>query len=186
MVASQIPSLEPDIRLYGDVTDEMFETFYKELKDAEKKGGPIILCLTTSGGDPDAARRMAMEIRLSHEKKGKEIYFLGKTIVYSAGMVIMAGFPKEYRFLTDDAVLMVHERRVKKTIQIDGPMRNNIGTLEEKLAEFKNAQMLEKRDYRDLARGSNLAPDEVIKRAMTNWYITAQEALDFGLVQAIV
>src|SRR5690606_20949780 len=119
-------------------------------ENAEKKDGPLILCLTTLGGDPDAARRMALEVRLLHEKKGRDIYFLGKTTVYSAGVIVMAAFPKQYRFLTDDAVLLVHERRIKKDVKFDGPMRNNIETAEEALAEFRNAQMIEKRDYRAL------------------------------------
>lgn len=98
----------------------------------------------------------------------------------------MAAFPKEYRFLTDDAILLIHERRVEKEIKINGPMRNNIETIEEKLAEFKNAQLVEKRDYRALAKGSKLSAEDVIERAMTNWYVTAEEALDLGFIQGIV
>lgn len=186
MAKKQIPSIDPDIRLYGEVDDKMYEDFYQKLKDAEKKDGPIILCMTTPGGDADAARRMALEIRLTREVKKKEIYFLGKTIVYSAGIVLMAAFPKEYRFLTDDAVLLIHERRLKKEVTFDGPMRNNIETAEELLAQFKNAQMIEKRDYDHLSRGSNMSAAEVIKKAMSNWYVTAQEAEDIGFIAGIV
>ncbi len=180
------PSIEPDVRFYGEVDDEMYEDFYKQLKEAEKKDGPIIVCMTTPGGDPDAARRMGMEIRLSHEKRGKELYFIGKTIVYSAGIVLMSAFPKEYRYLTDDAVLLIHERRIKKEVTFDGPMRNNIETVEELLANFKNAQMIEKRDYAALSKGSTMQADEVIKRAMSNWYVTAQEAEKIGFIAGIV
>ena len=186
MSNGKIPSIDPDIRLYGEIDDEMYEDFYKQLKEAENKDGPIILCLTTPGGEADAVRRMALEIRLSHEKKGKEIYFLGKTLVYSAGIVLMSAFPKQYRFLTDDAVLLIHERRLKKEVKFDGPMRNNIETAEELLAQFKNAQMIEKRDYAALSKGSHMSADEVIEKAMSNWYVTAQEALDIGFIAGIV
>ena len=88
--------------------------------------------------------------------------------------------------MTDDAVLLVHERRLKKEVKFDGPMRNNIETAEELLAQFRNAQMIEKRDYAALSKGSNIDADEVIKRAMSNWYVTADEAKKLGFIEGIV
>lgn len=181
-----IPSIEVDVKLHGDVDMDMYHHFCEQLKEAEQKTGPIILSLTTSGGEADIARRMAIEIRLLHEKKNREIYFLGKTVVHSAGVVILAAFPRKYRFVTDDTVLLIHERRLEKTVEFNGPMRNNIETAEELLAQFKNAQMLEKRDYAALAKGSFIGADEVIENAMSNWYVTAEQALDIGFIEGIV
>ena len=75
MSDANIPSIDPDIRLFGEVDDKMYEDFYKQLKEAEKKAGPAILCLTTEGGDEDDARRMALEIRLFMRKRAGTFIF---------------------------------------------------------------------------------------------------------------
>lgn len=86
MTQSEIPSFDPDIRLYGEMDDDMYENFYQQLKEAEKKDGPLILCLTTQGGDPDAARRMAIEIRLLHEKRGAIFIFSARHAFIRPGL----------------------------------------------------------------------------------------------------
>lgn len=181
-----IPSLDATINLFGEIDRPMFDNFYEQLKSAQKSNAPIILTLTTSGGEADTARRIALEIKILREKKKREIFFLGKTTVYSAGTVIMSAFPRQCRFLTNDTVLLIHERRIERDVKFDGPMRNNIETAEELLAEFRNAQMLEKRDYAALAEGSNLTANELSQKAMTNWYVTANEALKLGLIEGVI
>ena len=64
-----IPRLTPDIRLYGVVGPEML---------AE---------LPPNGGDADLGRRIAQELRLWQEKDGRELWFLGKTYLFSAGAI---------------------------------------------------------------------------------------------------
>ncbi|WP_280812031.1 hypothetical protein [Mesorhizobium sp. L48C026A00] len=41
--------------------------------------------INTNGGDADAARRIALEIRLFRQHSGRNAYCVGKTKVYSAG-----------------------------------------------------------------------------------------------------
>jgi hypothetical protein len=55
----------------------------------------VVLELTTEGGDADGARRMALEIRLCREWHNRDTYFVGKTVVMSAGITIMAAFPRQ-------------------------------------------------------------------------------------------
>lgn len=78
--------------------------------------------------------------------------------MYSAGVTIFAAFPKPFRFLTTDAVLLV--RRMQKSVELNGPMKSSIQIVE----------------------GSSLNVDELYRRATTNCYIHAEEALDLGIV----
>lgn len=40
--------------------------------------------------------------------------------------------------------------------------------------------------FTELAEGSTLSAEEVSKRAADNWYVTASEALEHGLVAGLV
>ena len=44
--------------------------------------------------------------------------FLGKTLVASAGVTVMAAFPKDKRWLTRDAALLIHGRRIVKDLHL--------------------------------------------------------------------
>lgn len=66
--------------------------------------------MSTSGEDADIGRRLALEIRLLQQHGKGEVYFLGKSLVYSAGVTFMAAFPAAHRFLASDCALLIHER----------------------------------------------------------------------------
>ena len=117
----------PQLRLLGSVDEAMYAEFRNQLS-AAPKDGPLVIALTTLGGNPEIARAMADDVRLLREA-GRTIYFLGKAAVYSAGATFMAGFPVECRFLTRDTTLLVHERQIAKTINLSGPLRSCISQL---------------------------------------------------------
>ena len=78
----------------------------------------LVVTITTLGGDPEIARAMGDDIRLLREFQGRDILFLGKVAVYSAGATFMSAFPVEHRFLTHGTRLMLHERQMTKTIKL--------------------------------------------------------------------
>lgn len=79
----KLPKLAPDLRFFGSVDESMLSEFFRQQGEAPEEG-PILLELSTSGGEADIGRRIALELRLWQEA-GREIWFLGKTFVYSAG-----------------------------------------------------------------------------------------------------
>ena len=85
----------PQLRLIGSVDEAMYAEFRNQLSAAPTEG-PLVIALTTLGGNPEVARAMADDVRLLREA-GRTIYFLGKSAVYSAGATFMAGFPVECR-----------------------------------------------------------------------------------------
>jgi ATP-dependent protease ClpP protease subunit len=177
---------DPNLRIYGSIDDSTVWYVLDRLEEIRKTDDPLVLELTTQGGDADAALRIALEIRLFRQLCRREAYFIGKTNVMSAGITIMAAFPCQCRCVTDDTVLLIHERRMMKTIQLDGPMAANGQILREQLALVESAAQVEKTTFADLSEGSTLSAAEILKRAKDNFYMTADEALELGLVASVI
>lgn len=182
------PSLStPTIRLYGSVGEPMLAQLLDALAAAREAEAPFVLELTTSGGDADVARRMALEIRLLREIEGKDAWFFGKTFVYSAGVTVMGAFPIERRVLSADTVLLLHERRLEKQLNLSGALRASLARVRDVLAEIESGQRLERDNFADLVRGSDLDLEDLMRKvAEANWYLSADEARALRLVGHVV
>jgi ATP-dependent Clp protease, protease subunit len=178
---------DPDIRLFGDIHEDMVRDYYKQARRIRNKSGPVILELGTRGGDPEAARRIGMDVEHLRKNHKKEIYFLGKTVVYSAGANLMGCFPQRYRFVTKDTMLLIHERRMEKEVDlVDRPLSACAQIVQQLRAQIENSQNLEKAVFERLAKGVAITAKEVTERAKDNWYLSAGEALRLGLIAGIV
>lgn len=164
----------------------MLKNFLCQLTRVLEGEDPLILELFTSGGEADTARRIALELRLVREVAGRRAFFLGKTAVYSAGVTIMAAFPREDRYLTRDAVLLVHERRLERQVQFSGPLSASFHLAREVLAQIEIGLKLEREDFAALVAGSTITQEELLRRARDSWYIPAEEALARGLVAGLI
>jgi ATP-dependent protease ClpP protease subunit len=178
--------LEPEISLFGCVDDQLFWSFKSQLKKALAVPGEIVLELSTTGGDAETARRIALELRLCQELRGRKLVFLGKSFIYSAGITIMSGFAKENRYLSRDCHLLIHSRRLDKHVHYTGPLSSNVQVAEEVLMELKSGLELEREGFQHLARGSNVSLEEIQRRAAKNWYLRAPEAVKLGLVHGLL
>ncbi len=58
-------------------------------------------------------------------------------------MTIFAAFPRERRFLTEDAVLLVHERRLDQVVLLCRPIKASIQIIREQLNMLETAHKLE-------------------------------------------
>lgn len=185
-----LASLDPDIRLFGNVDDAMFSAFTDQLSQARQKrerDQPLLLELTTSGGAADTARRIATDLRLCREIEGRTLRFLGKSMVYSAGITIMAAFRPQERYLTAGTELLIHERRIERTVALSGALRSVLAVVRDLQAELDSGQRLERAGFEQLVAGSRMTADEVMLRIMqADWYLGAEEALTQGLVGAVV
>ena len=88
----------------------------------------------------------------------------------------MAGFPIKDRYLTRATRLMVHERSLKKTIEIDGPLRTLSAKIRQVLHQIEEAIAIEEEGFRAIVEGSQVGFEEMRERAPENWYITCDEA----------
>lgn len=185
MNTASLPSLAPDIRLFGTVNEGMLSEFFRQQAEA-KTIGPIVFELSTSGGDAEVGRRIAEELRL-WQLKDAEIYFLGKTYVFSAGVTIMSAIPRDRRFLTRDCELLIHERKMTATVTLDGALRSCRAKVNDVLAEIESGQRLQAEGFAKLAEGTSLTPQEIENKVLDkDWYLTAQQALEHRLIAAVI
>ncbi|HTU11918.1 MAG TPA: ATP-dependent Clp protease proteolytic subunit [Allosphingosinicella sp.] len=176
----------PRISLVGEIDRFSVERFLDQLAAAEQAGGDVAFELTTLGGDPDMARRIVLEIDRARARLAGRFLFLGKTVVYSAGATIMAAFPCPDRWLSAEAMLMIHGRKLEETLQLSGPIRASLPMVEALLAQLNVGIAQEEEGFRRLVDGCGISPEEIRQKALHNWYLTAGEALKRGLIGGIV
>ena len=177
--------LQPHVRLYGSVDDTMFRDFQRQM-DQAPEDGDIVIELMTFGGDADVGRRIALDVREAQQHLGRVLHFIGKTVVYSAGVTIMAAFPQARRCLAHDTVLLIHERQVDRQLQLNGPMSASVTVVRAALSQLEIGLQLQQEGFDELIAGSDVGREEIDRLASTNWYVTAEEALKRKLVARLL
>lgn len=179
----------PRIRLVGRLDTTLAEKFFTEL-DAILQPGKmpesLLLELSTEGGDADLGERLGEEIRLLREQYGITCRFLGSAAVYSAGITVMSAFPVQNRYLTRNTTLLVHERRLDQQVQLCGSLQAMSLRVRELLGQIEQGQATQERGFARLVEGSAVSFSEVRERAQSNWYLTAEEALERRLVAGLI
>ncbi len=176
----------PAILLAGDVDYAMYDRFRNQL-EAAPASGLVVIEMTTLGGDPEVARLMGEDIRFRSEvEPERRFVFLGKAAVYSAGTTFMGFFARENRYLARGARLMIHERKMEKTLHVLGPLTCSLALVKGLLHEVEHSIIIQNEGFESLIAGSSVQMDDLLQRATTNWYIEAREAADLGLVAAVL
>lgn len=177
---------KPAILLAGMIDHGLYASFRTQLDEAPAEG-LIVVELSTLGGDPDVARMMGEDIRYrSQFQPHRHFIFLGKAVVYSAGVTFMSFFARDNRYLLRGTRLMVHERQMSDTVRIEGPLTSCVAGLRAKLHEVEHSILIQNQGFESLIEGSQVSIDEVLRRAPDNWYIDAREAHDLGLIRAVI
>ena len=176
----------PAVLLSGTVDYAMYNSFREQLGCAPSEG-LVIIELSTLGGDPEVARMMGEDVRYHSDfDPQRRIVFLGKAAIYSAGTTFMSFFAIANRYLTRGTRLMIHERKLNKTLNIDGPLTTCVTTVKATLHEIEASIAIQNEGFENLVRGSQVTMDEVLERSPANWYIEAQETLRLGLISAVL
>ena len=176
----------PAILLSGHVDDAMYRSFRKQLDEAPAKG-LLAIELTTLGGDPEVARMMGEDIRFHSDlDPDRRFVFLGKAAIYSAGTTFLSFFARHNRYLTRGTRLMIHERQFDKEVKLAGPLTSCAAVIRAKLHEIEASIAIQNEGFEYLIKDSKVSREEVLKRATDNWYIEAQEAVELGLIQAVI
>lgn len=178
---------DPQISLLGSVSEDVAKDLRDRLRELDPGNEPIALEMTTLGGDAELARRMVLDIDHARERlRPRRLVFFGKTVVYSAGVTVMSAFPREDRFLAADATLLIHCRQLDKTVEIEGPLRGSLPRVEALCRELRTGIELEKESFLRLIEGTAVTLDVLLEKALYNWYLTGEEALELGLIAGIV
>jgi hypothetical protein len=176
----------PAVLLSGTVDYAMYERFRDQLSRAPQTG-LVVIELSTLGGDPEVARMMGEDVRYHSDlEQERRFVFLGKAAIYSAGTTLMSCFSRDNRYLTRGTRLMVHERKLNKTLNIDGPLTTCVATVKATLHEIEASIAIQNEGFQNLVQGSQVTMDDLLKKAPSNWYIEAQEALALGLIRGVL
>ncbi len=189
MPADPLPATDfqrPAVLLSGSVDQTMYTSFRDQL-DRAPQDGLCVIELSTLGGDPEVARMMGEDVIFhSALNPARRMVFLGKAAIYSAGTTFMSFFARENRYLTRGTRLMVHERLMNCSVELNGPLTTCIASVEAKLNELHASIAIQNEGFENLVRGSQVNIDEVLRRAPSNWYIEAREALSLGLIAGVI
>jgi ATP-dependent protease ClpP protease subunit len=175
----------PNVCLHGQVNEAMLARWIELTLPLRGGKGPLILELSTVGGDAEVGRRIADDVRLLREA-GSSVRFVGKTTVYSAGATVMGGFLRTERWLARDAVVMVHGRKLSKSLTFEKALRAERPGVEALLAEIDQGIRIERIEFAKLIEGSDITMDEIEGQTIANWYLSAEEALRRGLIAGIL
>jgi len=180
----QLP--RPQARLLGTVNDAMVETLEQQLEAPPEGNEPLVIELTTLGGGAESGHRAMLAVELARQRLApRRVVFHGKTAVYSAGVTLMSAFPPRDRYLSDDAMLLIHCRQMEQSLSLSGPLRSSLPLLRSKIHEIETGIGLEVQAFEKLIAGSNVTMDELLEKALYNWYMPAKEAVERGLVAGI-
>ena len=170
----------PAILLSGAVDYAMYQNFRDQLARAPAEG-LVAIELSTLGGDPEVARMMGEDVRFHSDlEPARRFVFLGKAAIYSAGTTFMSFFARANRYLTRGTRLMIHERKLTRTINLDGPLTTWSRRSKRCCNEIRTSVEIQNEGFSHLIAGSGVTLEEVLRRAPSNWYIEAQEARDSG------
>lgn len=186
--APDIPRLlfEPNARINGPIEQPTLPAFLESLGNVRRSGGALRLELNTQGGNADIARRIAGEIRYFLRGQGRTGHVIGKSCVYSAGVTILAAFPRQARFLTDDAVLLIHERHLTQSIDLMGPIESCLQIVREQLSLLETAKDLEMEGFREFVRESDMSVGDLLEAIRRNCYMRADVAARHRLVERVI
>jgi len=186
-IQTTVSVAESQISLLGRVDEQMLASLAEQLSAVQEGSDPLTIELTTLGGDAELGRRAMLDIENARERlRPRRLVFLGKTVVYSAGVTLMSGFPRQDRFLTEDAMLLIHCRQLEQDVKLAGPIRASLPLLRAKCHEIETGIELERQAFEKLIDGSKVSMDELLEKALYNWYVPAAEAVELGLVAGIV
>lgn len=185
--AGQIPRdalMNPHIQLLGEVNEAMVAVLRDRIA-ALPDVDPLVVEVCTPGGDAEMGRLLAQELR-ALRARGRRVLFLGKTMVYSAGVTMMAAVPPKDRYLTADAVLLIHCRRMDEQVHFEGPLKSCAQQARVQLAKIEAGLELQDEGFRELIEGCDISFEEVSRKAQDNWYVPAGEAVKRGLVRGLL
>jgi len=176
----------PGITLTGIVDQVMYSSFRDQLNRCTEQGLCVVE-LSTLGGDPEIARLMGEDVRFNSDLyPERRIVFLGKAAIYSAGTTFMSFFARQNRYLTRGTRLMIHERLMCSSLNLNGPLTTCIASVEAKLNELQASIAIQNEGFAHLVLGSKVTLDDVLRRATSNWYVEANEAAELGLIEGVI
>lgn len=162
------------IVFHEDIDSNSFERLSKRLLLAKVKGiERVTVVLATIGGSIDCALGAHDLIKAINDEGKISVDVLATGYCYSAGVILLQAGKR--RLATPNTILMVHES-----------LSLHFGKLTEVREDVKFVDRLVERVWQLLSERSKLTVERLKEETKgKNWWLTAQEALDLGLIDEI-
>lgn len=160
------------IILSGEVTKALAEKVIKQLLLLEADSDePIKIYIDSPGGDVDSGYAIFDMIRFINAP----VTIIGTGLVASAGALILLAAPKERRFALPNSHYLIHQ-----------PLSQMKGTATEIEIHAAEIEKCRARINKMIAEETGKTIEQVAEDTDRDYWLTAEEALEYGLVSKIV
>jgi ATP-dependent Clp protease protease subunit len=160
------------ILLSGEVNKELAERVIRSLLLLEEAGkDPIKVYIDSPGGDVDAGYAIFDMIRFIDAP----VYTIGMGLVASAGALILLSAPKERRIGLPNSHYLIHQ-----------PLSGIRGVATEIEIHAKELEKLQSKLNKLISDETGKPIDQVSKDTDRDFWMSAQEALAYGLVSKVI
>lgn len=160
------------ILLSGEINKELAERVIRQLILLESQGDdPIKVFIDSPGGDADAGFAIFDMMRFVKPK----VYTIGMGLVASAGAIILLASPAEQRIALPNSHYLIHQ-----------PLSGIRGVATEIEIHAKELEKLRVKINKLISDETGRDISDVEKETDRDYWLSADEALDYGLVSRIV
>ncbi len=161
-----------NILLSGEVNKSLAERVVRQLLLLEDDGDdPIKIFIDSPGGDADAGFAILDMIRFVKPP----VYTIGMGLVASAASMILVASPKDHRFGLPNSHYLIHQ-----------PLSGIRGVATEIEIHARELERLRIRINQLISDETGQPLDKVEKDTDRDFWMTAEESVDYGLIKKIV
>lgn len=158
--------------VFGEVTTALAESVCAQLLALDAQSTrPITVVVHSQGGHVEAGDTIHDVIRFV----GAEVWMLASGWVASAGALIYVGVPRERRLALPNTRFLLHQ-----------PLGGVGGPASDVEIEARQVSLMRERLTRIFADATGQSYERVLRDTDRNHWMTADEAIDYGLVQRVV
>jgi ATP-dependent Clp protease protease subunit len=160
------------ILLSGEINKDLAERVIRQLILLESKGGePIKVFIDSPGGDADAGFAIFDMIRFIEP----EVYIIGMGLVASAAAIILLAVPAERRIALPNSHYLIHQ-----------PLSGIRGVATEIEIHARELEKLRYKINKLISEETGRAIEKVEKETDRDYWMNAEEAVEYGLVSKFV
>jgi len=166
-----------DVYLIGDIEKDTARTCIERLRELANDGNkPITIYINSAGGN--VTDGLAIHDSIRHVvSKGIEVTIIVQGMAYSMGSIVLQAASDGRRFAFPHSWIMIHEPAKWAGWQSTTAAAQHLERLKQ----------MQDQIYRILSSRSGKPLRQIIKDTKrTDFYLDAQKALDYGLIDAVV
>ena len=160
------------ILLSGEINKDLAEKTIRQLLLMEDLGGdPIRIFIDSPGGDADAGYAIFDMIRFVKPP----VWTIGMGLVASAAAIVLLASPKELRVGLPNSRYLIHQ-----------PLSGIRGVATDIEIHARELDRLRAKINRLISEETGIAPEQVEKDTDRDYWMTADEAVKYGLINRII